>query len=103
MAIEFGKAAAFPTATRNKAANEYAGLVKEMIETGEARSAVLSCKTDEERKAVDNLIYAVQSAGRDAGVSVRKHLAIEKGKATVTFMARDKIIRTRTQAVAAAE
>jgi hypothetical protein len=98
MGIEFGKAAAFPTATRNKAANEYAGLVKEMIDTGEARSAVLSCKNEEERKAVDNLVYAVQSAGRDAGVSIRKHVAVEKGKATVTFIARDKITRTRTTA-----
>lgn len=102
MAIEF-KSASFPTVSRGKSANEYAGLVKEMIDTGEARSAVLSCKNEEERKAVDNLVYAVQSAGRDAGVSIRKHVAIEKGKATVTFMAREKITRTRTQAVAATE
>lgn len=102
MAITFVKAE-FPTNTRNKKDNEYAPLVADMIESKESRQAVLTCKNAEERKAVDNLIYMVQAAGRDAGVSVRKDLQIKDGKATVTFIVRDKITRTRKPVEAAAD
>lgn len=95
MTVSF-KAAEFPATTRDKAPNEYVPLVAEMVETGEARSAVVKYATEDDRKAVESMVQKVQAAGREVGVSVRKAIHEDgKGKATVYFRTVDAIKRPR--------
>lgn len=96
MAVSF-KAAEFPATTRDKAPNEFAPLVAEMIATEESRSAVVKYATDEDKAAVDAMVAKVQAAGRDAEVSVRKAIHEDgKGKATVYFKVVAAIKRPRS-------
>lgn len=105
MAIQF-KAVERPTVTRQRKANPYADMVKELAADMEKTVAVdgLPYTTEDDVKSVNALIGQVQAAGRDLGVSIRKVVETEtkgEGKnakkvATITLWAVEPIKRPRS-------
>lgn len=83
-----------PDQTRVRKVNPFASVVKAMSEDRQARSFEMPCKTDEQEKAIESAINQCQTAGRQAGVTVRKTVVKNGGTATVTVWVVDKITRT---------
>lgn len=105
MAVNF-TAGAVPTVTRAVRENPYTGLVKALAANREqSQIATVAYKSDDDKKAVDEIIRLAQSAGRDEKVTIRKTLVVDEkaGKAVLTLWATDAITRTRTVEAPAAE
>lgn len=84
-----------PETTREVKPNPFKPVVEQLVKTGKAKEFTLPCKTDEDEKALRSAITQIQTAGRDADKTVRKVVKRDKGVATVTVWAVDKITRTR--------
>lgn len=86
-----------PESTRVRKENPFRGLVEAMIADKKAREFELPKKTDADEKALATAITQIQSAGRDAGVTVRKVVQTDSktNKATVTVWVVDRIERKR--------
>ena len=87
--------AEIPELTRERKPNPFVPVVEQLAKTRKAKAMTLPCKTEADEKALKTAIQQLQSAGKQFDVTVRKTVARDKGVATVTVWAVDRIERKR--------